>query len=352
MKTRTDASDTLHVVLLWLPDALHGGLLSTLDVLRNLAMVMQVQRPGRAMRFSWECRSAAWTTVKIPGLELGPLCKQSHAQRDASRTLYVVPGLHVQNSHRIGEIVDGLVLVCTKLAERAAAGAWIAATYTGIAVPAKLGLLDGARFAVPWPHQSWFSRIFPTCDFSDVGPITRHGRIFGCVAPGMQTDFMLRVVADMGFSDLADACRPYLLYQAQHQELIPGLVRKKWTGKTADSPVYRAMQWLDSHVEEPYSLAALTRVAVTSERTLLRHFQQVVGMTPLDYLQDLRVKRAKMLLQVTLHTVHTIAQSCGYSDATLFRRIFRSATGMTPTEFRTRYALRARRRHWRVEAAV
>jgi hypothetical protein len=75
----------------------------------------------------------------------------------------------------------------------------------------------------------------------------------------------------------------------------------------------------------------------------------VTGRTPLDYLHMLRVERARMLLEVTLHGTQAIAEACGYSDAAAFRRLFARAMQMSMSEYRQRFALRTRRRYWRME---
>jgi transcriptional regulator GlxA family with amidase domain len=160
---------------------------------------------------------------------------------------------------------------------------------------------------------------------------------------------MLRVLGHLHDPDVAQASSQVLLHQPERQRLTPSLVAKHWLAKTSDSPVYRAMQWLQQHVDEPYRLSAVADAAAASERTLLRHFRQVTGMTPLDYLHSLRIERAKMLLEVTLHGIPAIAEACGHSDAASFGRLFQREAGMTMSAYRTRYALRSRRRFWRVE---
>lgn len=350
MSKKAGPADRLHVVLVCVPDALHGTLQSTLDVLRTAAMFAHFQNPDDPVRFTWEAQYLDNAKLSLPGLSTDRFCQNRHVAIPAERTLYVIPGLHVHNSPGIGEILGTYIELQLQIRRHAEAGGWIAATYTGIGFPVIAGLLDGARIGVPWVHDSWFTRNFPKCDFSDAERFARHGRIFTSVAPGLQVEFILQVLAAMGFSDLASSSTQVLLYQWRRQELIQDLIEKKWTTRTADSPVYRAIEWLRRHIEQPYSLPALAAAAATSERTLLRHFQQVTGMTPLDYLHDLRVERAKMLLEATLQTVHTIAQACGYSDVASFRKIFRSVTGTTPAEYRSRFALRTRRPYWRVEA--
>lgn len=349
MSTKTPHAGGLHVVLLWVPDALHGTLLATLDVLRTAATFWHLRHPDSESPFSWEILSPPGTRIRLPGISSDKLCARRRGKPDPLRTLLVIPALHVANSPSMGEFLEANKAVLDHVHAHAEAGGWIAATYTGIALPAKLGMLDGARINAPWAHEAWLSRIFTRCDFSDPALIGRHERLFTCVAPGIQTDFMLAILRALGYPDLAEASAQVLVSQGRRQELMPDLVRKNWVGTTSDSPVYRAMEWLNAHIDQPYNLAALAQAAATSERTLLRHFKQVAGKSPLEYLQEIRVERAKMLLEVTLQTVHTISQACGYSDVSSFRRIFREATGMTPTGYRTRFTLRARRRYWRVE---
>ena len=60
----------------------------------------------------------------------------------------------------------------------------------------------------------------------------------------------------------------------------------------------------------------------------------------------LRITRARMLLETGYLTVEAIAEACGWRDAAMFRRIFREATGTTPSAYRERFRLRGRRRNW------
>lgn len=53
------------------------------------------------------------------------------------------------------------------------------------------------------------------------------------------------------------------------------------------------MQWLQTHIDTPFQMSLLAEAVSVSERTLLRHFQQVLGRTPLDYLHELRAERGQ-----------------------------------------------------------
>ncbi|KWR92006.1 GlxA family transcriptional regulator [Cupriavidus sp. IDO] len=340
----------LHVRLLWLPEAMPGTLFTTLDVLRTIAGVARLQRPDAPATLSWQVISANGRAVPVslPGM----IAATRRSRAPDARTLIVIPGVLASNAHQLGEMVAGDTATLRMLERHAEAGGWIAAASSGMLYPLQMGLLDGARLGAPWVYQSWMTTRFPRCDFASDQPMSVHEHVFTCVAPALQVEFMLRVLGHLHDPDLAQAASQLLLYQPERQRNVPELVSRRWLSKTADSPVYRAINWLQAHVGEPYRLSAVAQAAAVSERTLLRHFRQVTGLSPLDYLHTLRVERARMLLEVTLHGTQAIAEACGYSDAAAFRRLFQRAAGMSMSDYRARFALRAQRRYWRMEDAA
>lgn len=341
----------LHVRLLWLPQALPGTLFAALDVLRAAAQIAALQRPGASRELSWQIVSANGRSMPSPFSPPG--ASRQGGRRAPSRppeqSLLLIPSLAADNAPHLGETVSKATAALRLVERHAQAGGWVAACSSGMVMLAELGLLDGHRVAAPWIYQSWMARRYPRCDFSADESMGTADRLFTCVAPASMTEFMLRVLGHLHDPDLAQACSQVLLHQPLRQQLTPTLVASQWITKTSDSPVYRAMQWLQANVDKPYRLAPVAAAAAASERTLLRHFRQVTGMTPLDYLHHLRIERAKMLLEVTLHGVPGIAEACGYSDTASFRRLFHRETGMSLSEYRSRYTLRSRRSHWRVE---
>ena len=73
-----------------------------------------------------------------------------------------------------------------------------------------------------------------------------------------------------------------------------------------------------------------------SERTLARRFELSLGMSPIDYLQTLRIEAAKQMLLRSNRKVDRIGYLVGYADPGFFKKLFRARTGMSPTEFRRR----------------
>lgn len=69
---------------------------------------------------------------------------------------------------------------------------------------------------------------------------------------------------------------------------------------------------------------------------LRKLFQKEMGQTPLKYMIDLRMKKAKSMLAAAWtreYSVAEVAESCGFGDALYFSRVFKKYYGCSPTEF-------------------
>ena len=74
-----------------------------------------------------------------------------------------------------------------------------------------------------------------------------------------------------------------------------------------------------------------------SRRSLERRFKQATGVTPLGYLQQLRVETAKRLLEEGNQTFNEITYPVGYEDISFFRKVFVRLTALRPKEYRQRF---------------
>jgi transcriptional regulator GlxA family with amidase domain len=338
----------LDVQLLWLPEAMPGTVFAAVDVLTTAAGILHLRQPQRTPPLSWRIVTPAGVESPLGTGAMGQLQRPAADALPPARTLIVIPGLITRNAPHLGEIAERHPDVLALLHDHALRGGLIAACFTGMVFPARLGLLAGGPSAPPWAYLSWMKQRYPDSDFSGDAPMSFHERVYTCAAPALQTEFIAALLGRLFDPDVMEGCLQVLQFQQRRQQIATDL-SGAWLTPTADSPVYRATQWLQAHLEQPYNLPALAEAAATSERTLLRHFRQAVGMTPLEYLHQLRVERAKVMMEVSLHNFHTIASACGYADAGSFRRLFHQATGMNPSVYRKRFTLRARRQHWKVE---
>ncbi len=95
-----------------------------------------------------------------------------------------------------------------------------------------------------------------------------------------------------------------------------------------------ALALIESRCTEPLPLAMLASVAGMSRYHFLRRFRDTVGMTPHAWQIDLRIRRARGLLEQGLSLANVAAQ-LGFADQSHFQRAFKRRVAATPSEYRS-----------------
>ncbi|WP_460527022.1 helix-turn-helix transcriptional regulator [Flindersiella endophytica] len=94
------------------------------------------------------------------------------------------------------------------------------------------------------------------------------------------------------------------------------------------------LAYVADHFAGPLTLAELAMVAGVSPTHLCHLFSDAVGLSPLQYLQRFRMRRARALLETTDLVVADIGRRVGFADPAYFSRAFRRLEGMTPSRYR------------------
>ncbi|NYF88001.1 AraC family transcriptional regulator [Tunturiibacter empetritectus] len=100
----------------------------------------------------------------------------------------------------------------------------------------------------------------------------------------------------------------------------------------------RLRDWMESNLHRDISLAAMAREANYSSTHLLRSFRASTGMTPHQYLLELRVAKAESLLRDKAPRLIDIASECGFASQAHFTQIFKARRGLTPGQYRRQFA--------------
>lgn len=95
------------------------------------------------------------------------------------------------------------------------------------------------------------------------------------------------------------------------------------------------LKYIQEHYQESLQIEELAVSRGISSRFLRRYFTEEIGMSCLDYIQALRLNKAKELLWETDKTITEIAMETGYGTPQYFSRLFRQEIGMTPSEYRS-----------------
>jgi len=105
-----------------------------------------------------------------------------------------------------------------------------------------------------------------------------------------------------------------------------------------DRRVKRAIDHMASRLAEPLTIEDLCRAAGLSRSQLAAIFEPQTGLTPMRYLERLRLERAMQMLRMTSRTIDAISAAVGFCDAKHFARRFRVIVGTTPSAYRRRVA--------------
>ncbi len=97
-----------------------------------------------------------------------------------------------------------------------------------------------------------------------------------------------------------------------------------------------AKRMIETRYHEPLSISQMAEACGMCEGSFRRVFSAVYSQSPVQYLLNLRIEKAKELLLLGLPLGET-AQKTGFADVNYFIRYFRKMTGMTPGQFRRRY---------------
>lgn len=96
----------------------------------------------------------------------------------------------------------------------------------------------------------------------------------------------------------------------------------------------RVAQYIRSRFEHAITMRELEGLVGLSGTQIERYFKKVFHLTPMQYLQKVRIDHAVVLLDEG-RQIADVAASCGYADHSAFTRQFKAATGMTPSAFRS-----------------
>jgi transcriptional regulator GlxA family with amidase domain len=200
---------------------------------------------------------------------------------------------------------------------------------TATFVLAQSGVLDGGRATTTWWLSPVFRERFPRVALDESRMIVQSGHVVTAGAALAHIDLALWLVRQKSPS-LADMAARFLMFDARASQAAYALPDHL---AHADPLVERFEQWSRRHLTD-FSLAAAAKHVGASERTLERRIREVLGRTPLSYVQDLRVEVAVHRLRTTKDSVDAIASAVGYNDAVTLRTLLRKKTGRGIRELR------------------
>ncbi|WP_209783378.1 MULTISPECIES: AraC family transcriptional regulator [Bacillus amyloliquefaciens group] len=123
--------------------------------------------------------------------------------------------------------------------------------------------------------------------------------------------------------------------QILFEELLLHLQKEAFQIPSAKERVaWEAARYLQEHYQEKKTIKALSSALHYNQDYVTRCMQQVLGVTPGQYTNKVRMTEAKRLLSATNDKMGAIADAIGMEDPTYFSKLFKQIEGISPLEYR------------------
>lgn len=279
-----------------------------------------------------------WYRFAAAGVEPGPLrahgglrvAVDGGAELFKRAELIVVPGWKGADAPVPAELVEALVAAHAR-------GARLASICSGAFVLAATGLLDGRRAATHWRYAEALQKANPAVAVDASVLYVEEGRLFTSAGSAAGIDLMLHIVRNDFGAEAANSVARRLVVPAHRNggqaQFVQRPVPVRPQGHLAP-----LLDRLRSEPQRRWSVAELAREAAMSERSFLRRFVEATGSAPGGWLTGLRVDEAKRLLEITSLPIDEVARLAGFGSVATLRHHFGPATGLSPRDYRDRFA--------------
>ncbi|EME60748.1 GlxA family transcriptional regulator [Amycolatopsis decaplanina] len=239
----------------------------------------------------------------------------------------IVPG----TADPTGPLPEG---VHDELISAAARGTRIASICSGTFILAAAGLLDGLRATTHWVAAEALAAAYPAVDVDPDVLYVDNGQILTSAGAAAGLDLCLHLIRrDHGSAIAADAARLSVM-ALEREGGQAQFIALRHPPAPRGAALEPTLLWMQENLARDLTLADIAAHAGMSTRTLIRHFREQTGTTPLQWLHRTRVRQAQHLLETTQYAVERIGAEVGFGSPTSFRDRFKRTTGVSPGTYR------------------
>jgi transcriptional regulator GlxA family with amidase domain len=324
-----------HVSLVALPDAVVSTLFGIFDVMNAFAL-MDMSNAGARAPFHVDIVGEAVGRVELASGV--PIDVQRAIDTIETTDIVIVPSVVLRpqgwKTGRYPRLVDWLHAMYD-------GGAMLCSACSGIFLLAETGLFDGKDATVHFGYARAFAATYPAVPVHPERVLVISGLREELVSSGASTtwhDLVLYLIARYAGATTAQEIARLFALQWHQDGLTPYII---FEGKSdhGDGEIQSAQQWLSDHFSVANPVEEMIKRSKLAERTFKRRFVNATGLTPIAYVQRLRIEDAKRRFERTDASVDEISWRVGYEDAAFFRRLFKRTTGLAPSAYRKRFRI-------------
>lgn len=320
-----------HIAVIGFPNAVALDFVGPMDVFATANEILLKQNPQRTPPYTIKLYSLDGKPFKaFNGMQV--VAEGSHSDISASKnTILVIAGGNgtyeaVQNA----EFIDWL---------RANAHGFykVLSICSATFILAQAGLLSGKTVTTHWSVCGMLQAMHPDLRVNEDAIYLQNGHIYTSAGVSTGIDLSLAVVAeDLGRELAMQVAQELVLYlhrpggQRQFSPVM-ALQRQQRTSFT------ELVIWMTENLHEPLDIDLLAEKACMSPRHFSRKFQQETGVSPMRFLNQLRLEKSRTLLEQKHRAIQTVAKECGFQSPETFRRQFNEHYGLSPVQYQGRF---------------
>ena len=217
------------------------------------------------------------------------------------------------------------------------AGSIILTVCSGAFVAGAAGLLDGRPCTTHWMHADELARTYPTAQVDRNVLFVDDGNLITSAGTAAGIDACLHLVRRELGSEVTNKIARRMVVPPQRDGGQRQYIDQPIPVRCSEGFAPH-LDWILTNLEKPHTVATLSKRASMSARTFARRFVDETGRTPMQWVTDQRVLYARRLLEETDLDIDRVADRSGFGTATLLRHHFRRVIGVTPSDYRRRFA--------------
>jgi transcriptional regulator GlxA family with amidase domain len=216
-------------------------------------------------------------------------------------------------------------------------GSSLASLCAGAFLLAETGLLDGRKCSTHWAHIAAFKARNPQVEVEDGAVLTEHGNIYTSGGANSLWNLLLYLVEKFSDRETAIMLSKYFSIDIGRDSQSQFAIFKGQR-KHDDQGIQKVQDYIERNYDGKISVENLADLLLVGRRTFERRFKEATNNTPLEYVQRVRVEAAKKCFEVSRKNVTDVMYDVGYTDNKAFRDVFKKVTGLTPIEYRNKFA--------------
>jgi len=210
------------------------------------------------------------------------------------------------------------------------AGTTVCSTCTGAFFLAEAGILDGSPCVTHWADVGDLQSRYPRTIVRKGILFAQAGNVFTSAGVAAGIDLSIHLIAQRHGPKLAfEVARRLVIYLRRSGESEQESIYLKYRNHL-DDIVHRAQSLLIEELDAPPNLGSLAERVGSSPRNLSRRFRKVLGFSVGKYLRELRLERARSLLQEEGSKVEDVARACGFNGSRQLRNLYQAHFSHSP----------------------